>query len=456
MLGTPRRIFCFVLGVYLLASFFSVGIPQADPLPGDHAVYFRKKLWAVVSLPRVLRGDEMYYLMMAHSLAGDGDLRLSDEYGHVARGGFEMGVYHAGRTASNIFQHFSRGADYTLLANHPFGLSIVLGAALWPLADTPWLEPAAIWLTALWGAVGVLVFLRALEAMGIAWRPARAAALLMAFATPWFSYSRTLYTEIYIGTAMLIVMLAVLRNRALWLLPFLVLMGWFKYPAMSLFFGAGAGEALWRRWRNFFIFGLTGAAVLVSVFAFNKYYFAGSGWVTRESGHVAARAGGGSLATAGAPIAWVPGRIGSNLRRLFTDYDKGLFPHCPLMFLSLAGLVIMFKRARRYFWLLLVVGAPWALVHISYRYLMAGESYTTRYLVPLVPLGCVALPWLWQKLEHSPRWLRYTASAIVAISLLNNLIAGFLPGLTFDRKPWEVWAEFTRVIAAVGKGLIQS
>ena len=445
-LSTPLRVWLFILLAYSGASFFSASIREADPQPGDHTVYYRKNFWVGLTVPRILRGDEMHYLIMAHSLAEDGDLYLSDEYTRVHLGGPEMGVYHAQRPADNMFQHFSRDRNLTLLANHPFGLSALMAMLLWPLAGSAAMESAAILVTAFWGAMGALVFLRVLEALGVGWKQARAATLLMAFATPWFSYSRTLYTEVYIGTAMLIVTLAVLKNRTLWTLPFLVMMGWFKYPALTLFFGAGTGEALFRRWRNFFIFGLMGAAVLAGVFAFNRHFFAESGWVTRDVTEAARRPG--RLATAAAPIAWVPGELANNVKRLFLDGDKGLFPHCPLMFVAVAGLVVLARRQRRAFWLIMAVAGPWFLVHISYNYLMAGASYTTRYLVPVVPMAMLALPWFWNWAENRRGWM-WAGYVLAVVSLVNNIIAGVLPGLTFDRKPWEIWGELVRVLRAL-------
>lgn len=446
LIATPARLFAVVLLVYLASSFFSATVRPLVPLPGDLSLRYRNNYWAVISMPRVLRGDEMHYLMMAHSLAGDGDLLLSDDYNSVQNAGPEMGLYHRNRAAANFLQHFSRNENFTLLGNHPWGLSALLAMLLWPLAGTFWMEPAAIWLTAFWGAMGVLVFLRLLLVLDVSWTRSRNAALLMAFATPWWSYSRTLYTEVYIGTAMLIVMYAVLANRTLLALPFCVAMGWFKYPAMALFFGAGAGEALWRRLRNFLISGITGVAVLTAVYLFNRHYFEGASWITRDAELQESRAR--WLARAGAPIAWIPGRVTDNIERLFLDFDKGLFPHCPLLFVALAGLVVLFRREHRLFWLAVVTAGPWTLVHITYEYLMSGASYTTRYLVPVVPVALVGLPWFWQWSEGRRRW-RMAAMALTALSLLNNILAGILPATSFDRKPWEIVVEWGAIVRAL-------
>ncbi len=446
--ATPSRVFALVTVVYFASSFFSTTIRQVLPLPADdHALRYYKNRWAVVSLPRILRGDEMYYLMMAHSLAHDGDLYLSREYTSVQRGGPEMGVYHRHRPAANFPQHFSRDADLTLLGNHPFGFSALLAMMLWPVAGSSWMEPAAIWVNVLGGAMGVLVFVRVLEALGLSWPRARNAALALAFATPWFSYSRTLYTEVWVGTAFLIVLLAALRNRALWTLPFLMGMAWFKYPALLLFFSAGTSEGVQHRRRNFFVFGLAGAAVLCAIYAFNQSYFGGASWITREG--VTGIPGGRSMARAGAPIAWIPGKTLSNMERMFTDFDKGLFPHCPLLFVAIMGLFIMARRQRRQFLIILSCALPWTLLHLTYRYLMTGDSYTTRYLVPVVPLALIGLPYFWDWSAIKNRWWRWCGAGLVAISLLNNIIAGVFPATSFDRAPWEVWREFWLIIGRV-------
>lgn len=447
LLSTPARLFVLVVLVYFFSSFFSTTIRQVLPLSeSDTSLRYRKNYWAVVSLPRILRGDEMYYLMTAHSLAHDGDLYLSREYTHVQQGGPEMGIYHKGRPAANFFQHFSRAADFTLLGNHPFGFSALLAMLLWPLAGSSWMEPAAIWVNVLCGAMGVLIFVRVMEALKVPWPRARNAALCLAFATPWFSYSRTLYTEIWIGTGFLIVLLAILKKRTLWALPFLVLMAWFKYPALLLFLSAGTGEANQLRWRNFLIFGFAGAVLFSCIYTFNRNHFEGAAWITRDGS--AASLPARSMARAAAPIAWIPGETLNNIERLFTDFDKGLFPHCPLLFAAIAGLCVMARRRRRQFLLIAACALPWTILHLTYRYLMTGDSYTTRYLVPMVPLALVGLPYFWEWSELRNRRWRLSGTTLLAISLVNNVIAGIFPATSFDRAPLEIWFEFWLIIKA--------
>lgn len=451
-LCSPARVAVLVAVFYLLASFFSVTIKRYQPLPGDAAVLYKRNQWAVVSTPRVLRGEEPHFLMMAHSLARDGDLFVSREYGDALRGGPQMGVYLRGRPAEYLNQHFSRNSRMTLIANHPPGLPAHLASLLWPLADSRWMEPATIWITALWGAGGVFIFLQVMRALGVAWPVARAAGLTLAFATPWFSYSRTLYTEVYLGTAFLAMLLALLRGRPLWAMPLCFAMAWFKYPALLLFGAGGFGAALSRRWRVAVAYGVAGVTAFLMVFMFNRVLFADAGWYTPVAG-VAGHTPVKSVANLGAPIAWMPGNVIKNIERLFTDFDKGLFPHCPVALFALAGLGVMARQpaSRRQFWQVMGCLLPWTAVHVCYRFFMSGDSYTTRYLVPMVPLAMVGLPWFWQWSRDSAgrRWWAWTGAAALGFSAVNNVIAGLFPGLSFDHTPLEIWSGFLRILWAL-------
>ena len=486
IVSTPARVWGLVLIVYLLASFFSVTIKTYLPRPWDASVEYKPGHWAVMSLPRVLRGEEPHFLMVANSLAHDGDLRVSREYTAAWLGGPQMGEYFRGLGAEYFLQHFSRKMDFTLVSKHPPGLPMFFAMMLWPLADTSWMEAATVWLTAFIGALGVLVFIRVMEAMDFSWTATRNTALLLAFATPWFSYSRTLYSEVFVGTGYLMVLLTMLRGR--WILALLLsaATAWIKYPALLLFAAVGCGELVdagrgdgaddaaptmpkrTPRWwprrsarRLFLVSAAAGILVCASILGYNKWLYSDTSWVTfspadiarlssqPSSGRVLKR---GILLRVGAPIAWVPGKVFSNVKDLFKDKDKGLFPHCPMLLFSVGGIIVMARRreCRRAVWMLLLCLVPWTVVHVCYRYFMTGESYTTRYLVPIVPLAMVGLPvfWQWTRQQPRPVW-RSVATIAVSLSLLNNILAGFFPGLAFNRAPWEVWQGGYQILRAV-------
>lgn len=453
-----------VLLIYLLAGCFSVTIKGFQPLPQDFAVPYKDDAFVVLLTPRVLRGEEPHFLMLAHSLALDGDLRVSRAYTRSLAAGPERGVYWTGRPAEFFLQHFVRKADFSLVSTHPPGLSVLLALVLWPLAGTPWMEAGALWFTAFAGALGVLIFVRILEALGHPWPAARNAALALAFATPWFSYSRTLYTEVYLGVGFLLILLAMLRGRWWWALALGAVMAWIKHPALLMFAAVGCGALLagWsppgryntrpaplpprRAFTLFAVYGGAGAAVLLSIFLYNRALYGDTTWITGQADLRAQ-----SVSRAGAPIAWAPGDILRNLRRALTSTRKGLLPHCPALVPAAIGLFLMARNpaSRRPFALLMLCLVPFTLLHISYKYLMVGEAHTVRYLVPMIPLVLVGLPYFWEWSRLRPVW-RGAGAALLAISFLNNIIAGFFPALAFKHPPWEIWAGALRIIAAVG------
>lgn len=436
-----------VLIVYFISSFFSVTLERyAPPGPDQWAKQFNRHEWVVMSRPRVLRGDEMHYLLMANSLARDGDLRLSADYANVLRGGLDMGFWHRRFPVRDPQIHFTRMNDvahgqFSLIGKHPFGFSAVLAVLLWPLAGSSWMEAACIWVTVLAAIVGLHFFLRILEDK-VEWQFARNATLLLAFATPYWSYARTLYTETWVSLGYLIVIYCALRSRALRELPLLGVLAWFKYTALLMFLSAGAGEWLRGRKRNFVLVGTFGSAMLAAIYFFNRTFYYRAGFMV--FGGIASapvRAG------LGAPIAWIPGNPFKNLMQAFFDPEKGLLPFSPLLVFALWSLFSLRRYDRYLFSLVLWCVIPWFLVHISYQYLMVGESYTVRYFVPLIPIVMIALPW-WSSRAQSRR-SRVLYLCVCGWSLACNSIAGILPALAFSHRPTTLFRGAAKVAWAL-------
>lgn len=443
-LDTHRGVLFGVCCVYFLSSFVSTTLTRyGAPPAGEWARQFDKEEWVLLSRPRILRGDEMHYLLMANSLGRDGDLRLSWDYANVLRGGLDMGFWHRGYPAREPWIHFTRMNDarhgqYSLVGRHPVGFSALLALLLWPLAGTSWMEAASIWVTVVAAVLGLHFLLRILETRGT-WPRARNTALLVAFATPYWSYARTLYTEIYMALGYLMVLYLVLKGLTWRSIPVLSVLAWFKYPALLLFLSAGVGEWLQKRRRNFFIVGVSGAAVLLAITLFNRWFYHRTGFMVFDStAPLRARTG------ISAPIRWVPGNIDSNLWRLISDGDKGLFSYTPVLALALAGLVPMWRRDRDLCRLLLVCAVPWFVLHITYRYMLAGDSYSTRYLVPIIPLVMLGIPWFVEA-ARGMAW-RILFGAAVTWSLACNILAGMFPATSFSRTPPEMFVSAARIV----------
>ena len=445
-LDTHRGVLLLVFSVYFLSSFVSANLVRyGAPPPGEWTRQYDKYEFVMVSRPRVLRGDEMHYLLMANSLGRDGDLRLSWDYADVLCGGLGMGFWHRRYPVRDPEIHFTRMNDtahgqFSLIGKHPIGLSAVLAVLLWPLAGTAWMEAACIWITVIVAVIG-LHFLLLILQMRVSWPRARNTALLVAFATPYWSYARTLYTEVYMAMGYLVVLYLGLRGRAWRGLPLLGVLAWFKYPALLMFLSAGVGEWLQRRRRNFFLFGAVGAATLAAIALFNRWFFYRAGFMFFGGTAPRTRVG------LGAPIAWIPGDVGKNLLRLLKDTDKGLAWFTPLLFFAIWGLCRMWRRDRELFKLILCCALPWFALHLSYRYLLTGDSYSTRYLVPVVPLAMLGIPWF---LDATRSWFwRILFAAATTWSLACNAIAGIFPAVSFAHTPFEMFRSAAKIARAL-------
>jgi hypothetical protein len=433
--------------MYFLSSFTSVTLPRYRPPDvGEWAKKFNKQDYVVMSRPRILRGDEMHYLIMANSLGRDGDLRISWDYANVLRGGLDMGYWHRFYPVRDPNQHFTRmndpaHAQFSLVNRHPIGLSLVLAMLLWPLAGTACMEAGCIWVTVLASVACTHFLLRILEGR-VSWRYARNTALLVAFASPQWSYARTLFTETYMMLGFLVVLYLALRARAVRGLPLYSVLAWFKYPALLMFFSSGVCELLQKRWRNFFIMGAVGGCVLLAITLFNRWFFARTGFMIFNADWKPYSRSGIS-----APITWWPGKLGSNLARIVWDWDKGLFPYTPVLFFGLVGLVQMWWRDREFCKLVLACALPWFALHVSYRFVMTGDCYTVRYLVPVVPFVLMGVPFflMWTR----SRWWRVPFWFFLGWSLVLNTIAGVLPALAFSRTPAQMLASVAQIIKAL-------
>lgn len=415
------------------------------PPAGEWAQYIGKGRWVIVSKPRILRGDEMHYLIMANSLGRDGDLRLSYDYANVLRGGLDMGFWHRGYRVRDPYLHFTRKNDmqhgqFSLIGKHPMGLSAVLAVLLWPLAGTAWMEAACIWVTVI-VAVAALHFLLLILRLRLPWSIARNTTLLVAFGTPMWHYARTLYTEVYMALGYLVLIYAMLRGNAGRSIPLLGILAWFKYPALLMFFSGGIGEWLQKRRRNFCLFGIIGALVFVAITAFNRWFYHRAGYMV-FGGAVPRMRGGIS-----APIAFIPGEVASNMLRIMFDGDKGLLSYTPVLMPAVAGLVAMWKRERELLRLVLCCALPWFVLHVCYRYMMSGDSYSTRYLVPIVPMLMIGVPWFRER--FTSRGARVFLVSTVVWSIACNTLAGVFPGITFSQTPLQMFGAFGRIVKAL-------
>ena len=205
---------------------------------------------AGLTLPRVFGGDEPHYLVMLHSLLGDGDLDLKDDYASVHAGGREAGRRFAGtgldhhvtywvagerRIWSELFwpnvHAWPKDADGTrvpllrpgtppALASapeapaHPVGIVVLLAPLLSPFHGTDLLEPFAILLAALATAGAGLFAWRLYRGLSPSGADVRLTLIAVFLATPVWYYARSFFNEPFLVFVLLCLLVPVHRPKS--------------------------------------------------------------------------------------------------------------------------------------------------------------------------------------------------------------------------------------------------
>ena len=385
-------------------------------------VYLALLPWSAARHPP--DGDEPYYLLLAHSLAEDGDTDLADDYAAREWRAF-MGRPLAPQPGD------PEGPAGEVYSRHN---------ALLPLVLVPGYRLA--------GRAGALATMAALTA-ALAWAtlrlgrhylPARPGAVLAAWALlalgpPLLLYSYQVWVEV---PAALLVVLAV--DRALgrapasapgqerprgwrsWLplaLP-LVLLPLLKIrfmllalPILGLAWGRRAGAP--RSRRTLLALALLLAVVGAGILAVNEL---------RYGNPLKIHAGEELALHRQAPAAYLAGLTG-----LFWDCAFGLFATAPLWLLLVPALALLLVRRHPLPWHLLAVAAPYLLVVAPRREWFGGWSPPFRYGIAALPLLALALaPLLAERRRLGARAL---LAALGASTLVLTLLWVVVPGWTY-------------------------
>ncbi len=248
----------------------------------------RSLLWLAVFLlhalpfanrPALIGGDEPHYALMAHSIAVDHDLDLSDDYRQVEEGASRAaGKKWVGKT---LDQHVVTIADKKFFS-HPLGLPFLASPFLWVLN---YLSRGAS-PDLLLGIVGLCITFAGLMAgFGLAVqflgnrRDASIVCFSVYFSTPLWFYSRTFYTEPYIWSFAVLAIFCLTRQR--WLLGSILLGATFLLKETAALIIVPIGLYIWKRsgWRRCFKFLLFPVASFV-LFCLKNHLIYGRWMVT--------------------------------------------------------------------------------------------------------------------------------------------------------------------------------
>lgn len=316
--------------------------------------------------PALIGGDEPHFALMAHSIAVSQDLDLTDEYAETAQGGMA-----AGRKSAGVeLERHTRTVNGKEVFAHPLGLPM-LAAPLVAMQQA--LAPGAPpdLLLGLFGlAFSLFALLRGLRVLSGIGPASLNLGLAIYFSTPLWFHSRTFFTEPYLASSVILLLVALYRRRILessfWLgFAFLL-----KEPA-AIWGVATLGYVAQR-------FGLRAALQLAA-----GPLIAGALFLCKN------------LVLYGTPIAtFQPFQYGSIVRGtvgLFLDPGRGLVWFAPLLVVASCGWLARCPALRIESRWTAVATVGYFLLTASWVDWSGGSSYGPRLLVPILPLMIVPL-----------------------------------------------------------------
>ena len=362
-----------------------------------------------VGLPRVLSGDSPHYLVAVNSLVEDHDFDLSNNYDQALGGDWDAGWRFRGVEIDRHVDVDSRGRE---LGTHSPFFAMLLAFFAWPLAGTLWVEPLCVWLTCTAGLVAVLFMGQRLGRLR--YRNSTVV-VFAALASPLLCYSRDIWTEPWIA-AIWMALLSARNEKAKFLLGFLGTL--IKYPFFVV--PAAMGIALCLKGKVRSGLALVGSALLALLTVVVTVQ-----WMFQDvTDHQAIFHSGVHASFQLSPR----GVVG-----LLIHPANGLLIFSPVL---LWGYRRVWKNPEEWLPLVTFFG-----VHALYADWMGGTGFSSRYLVPMIPILMVSVQW------SALRSRLFTGVALY--SLAWGLAAGFFPAIVYDRTPWGI---FSHLWSHLGSG----
>ncbi len=397
-------------------------------------------------------GDEPNYLITSESLLADRDIDLRNNYAREDWFRFydrkdqprlKLGIYgRDGRKGSGaIYPINMPGVSVLLLPHYALG-RLFSGPARTFVIKTG---------LAFWGALfAVQVYLFALER----WRRERLALALwaaVAFTGPVLFFSTHLYPEIPIAFMALLIYRKATSDTPLrpavlaGLGALLGTFAWFgiKYNLVFWPLLLVAGWHLLRRRR----LGAKAAAFIVPALVGNGVFFLAVYLLYGSASPLSVYEGVMTAEQAAAYKELIFGvpfldRV-SAFFDYFLDQRDGLLLYAPLYFFALAGFVEMFRRARREFWSLLFIAAPFVL---NYAFFTHRQGYAPpgRVLTPLVWTAAAALGYFLAQADRPAFRAAFRTAVLLSVGIAVVLYTHpqfFYQPTTheFTERPGDLW-----------------
>ena len=352
-------------------------------------------------------GDEPHYLLIAHSLLVDHDLKVSNNYEHG-----DYLTYYPGR----LWPHYARpGRDGSLYSLHAPGLPVLIAPAL----AVGGYRAVVLWIAVI-GALGTLFVWKAAYALTSDVTAAWVAWAAAALTAPAVLESTLIYPDAVAGTVLGAGVLAMLTASSLsiqraaalglgiGLLPWLhtrfaPLAGILTVAVAFRLIGTPGG---WRRWWRTLL-GLV-SPIVVSVTAWLLFFAYVYGTFD-------------PLAAYDAQSPLQPERVVSGVLGLVADQEFGLIPNAPVHLLWIGGALALSRHHKRLLIELACVAIPYVLAVAAFPNWFGGST-PGRYLAPLVFPLAVTVAALWSRQDDFGRSL---SVALLTVSVLIACAFGF-------------------------------
>ena len=350
-------------------------------------------------------GDEPHYLLAAHSLVVDHDLKVSNNYEQA-----DYLAYYAGP----LRPHYAPPArDGSLYSGHAPGLPVLIAPAL----AIGGYRAVVLWVAAI-SAVGTLFVWKAAHALTSDVTAAWVAWAAAALTAPVILESTLIYPDAVAGTVLSAGMLAMLTAGSLSIHGAAALgVGIGLLPWLHTRFAPVAGVLAvavarrlmrthggWRRWSPALV------GVVLPIIASVTAWF-----LTDSYGAF------NPMAAYGGQTPLQAERVVSGLIGLIADQEFGLIVNAPVHLLWIGGALALARHHKRLLVELAILGGPYVLVVAAWP-VWFGGSTPARFLAPLVfPLAVMVAP-LWSRQDNFGRCV---SIALLVVSVLIGCTLGF-------------------------------
>ncbi|MFH1545374.1 MAG: hypothetical protein ABIE23_04810 [archaeon] len=404
--SNEKNLLLFIVLIYFLASFFQYSFDSNFKITG---FYF--------GLPHIYTGDEPEYLLTLNSLLADGDFKLCNNYGQAMQGGCQAGITFAGikeiAGRTEMIPCFEQGER---LPSRSILNALIAATFIWPFAkDSCLLESMAIFMTLIVSLLVIFLSLKIMQYFDFSKKTIAISILALAFASPFWFYSKTFWSEPYVSLFLVASVYCFLKKRFFASGLFLALNLLIKPVNLIfvvVFFIFGFLKRDRKQIINLFIGFLL---ALPFYFLINYFVFGDPLFISKAN-----EAFGGD--------------VFSGLIAAFFAVKFGFLLTFPLFLFVIIGFYFFFRKrpfeSLLFFSLLfgymLFWGQVWFVV-------LGTGGYSFRYFAPLIPLMIIPIGFFLQ--ENKCKKLSLLFWAILFISFLINLQAALTP-LLIDNPPW--------------------